>query len=30
MPDNIKVLLGGGVKFFIMKKYKRITPAACA
>lgn len=31
MPDNIKVLLGGGVvKFFIMKKYKRITSAACA
>lgn len=31
MPDNINVLLGGGwVKFFIMKKYKRITSAACA
>lgn len=31
MPDNINVLLrGGGVKFFIMKKSKRITSAACA
>lgn len=33
MPDNINVLLGGGggeFKFFIMKKYKRITSAACA